>query len=483
MRFPIQSLNASAIGHGRIRRFISSSVFVYTILVVIPVAVFVGILFYGVKFPASVGVAAETAGDISATQAVLKLPVFLAQIAVIIGVARLCGILMRKLGQPQVVGEMIAGLALGPSLLGVAWPSAYSWLFPLGTVRFLNALSQIGLVLFMFLVGLELDLKHIFPRARQIAVVSHAGMALPMLGGGVLAIFLYHNYSPSDTTFAQFTLFFACAMSVTAFPVLARILSERKLTNTALGSTAMACASIADVTAWALLAVAISLERGNGNVPTILWHTLVCAIVFLSVMFFVMRPALAYFWDKMTAKNRPLGRNELSVIILVILLSALSTELFNVHAIFGAFVAGVIMPRDEKLQTEIRQRLEDILIVLLLPLFFAFTGLRTNIGLLTTSSDWCLAALIVLVAVAGKWGGTIVAARASGIRWREAGALGVLMNSRGLMELVLLTIGLQDGVITSALFTMMVLMAVVTTMMTTPILSRLVKSPETVAPK
>jgi len=395
----------------------------------------------------------------------------LAQIAVIIGIARLFGILLKRLGQPQVVGEMIAGLALGPSLLGAVCPDCYAWLFPAGTIRYLSALSQLGIVLFMFLVGLELDLKNVRDRSRHILIVSHAGMALPLLGGGLLALVLYHNYSTHLTSFMGFALFFGCAMSVTAFPVLVRILADQGLAATRLGTTAIACAAVADITAWALLALSVSIERGTGDASAILWRMVLGAAVFLGVMFFGVRRWLASYWRKAGATPETLSHNEFSIILMVVLVSALATELLNAHAIFGAFVAGVIMPRTGNLRVAIQTRLADILVVLLLPLFFAFTGLRTNVGLLTSSRDWWLAALILGVAVLGKLLGTAVAARASGILWREANALGVLMNSRGLMELVLLTIGLQDGIITPTLFTMMVIMAVVTTMMTSPLLT------------
>ncbi len=480
VREPIKSTKAESVGTSNAdakRWTLRNPFFAYAVLVVVPVAAFGMILAAGGRLPSPIGMAASAGNDISAPQTNLRLPLFLAQIAVIMAVSRVLGLVMRKLGQPQVVGEMIAGLALGPSLLGLAWPAAYAWLFPAGTVRFLNALSQIGLVLFMFLVGLELDLRHVRDRARQILVISHAGMALPIFGGGVLALFLYHEYSPPDKTFTEFALFFGCAMSVTAFPVLARILAERGLTATSLGVTSLACASLADVTAWAMLAVVVALERGSGSDLAILGRILVGVTLFLSIMFLVVRPALARFWRRLTARKETLSHNELTLILLIIFASAFATELINIHAIFGAFVAGVIMPRDERLRSAVRARLEDILVVLLLPLFFAFTGLRANVGLLTTPGDLSFALLILLVAVAGKLGGTAIAARATGSGWREAGALGVLMNSRGLMELVLLTIGLQDGVITPALFTMMVLMAIVTTMMTTPILARLISSP------
>lgn len=447
--------------------------FSYAALVILPIAIFFLILSYGTRLPAATGMAAPAAG--AATAGGFSLSLLLVQTVVIIAVARLFGIVIHRFGQPRVIGEMIAGVALGPSLLGWAWPSAYHWMFSQDIIS-LNALSQVGIVLFIFLVGLELDLKEVRARFRQILVVSHAGMALPILGGGILALFLFHTYAPADRNFIEFALFFGCAMSVTAFPVLARILAELNLTATPLGITAIACASVADVTAWMMLAVVVAMERGAGNAGTTLWHTAVGAVVYLAVMFLILRPALARYWQRMVSQDYKLGYNGFSAVILVILCSALATELLNVHAIFGAFVAGVVMPRDERLQSAIRSRLEDILMVLLLPLFFAFTGLRTDVGLLATPRDWYFALWIILVAIAGKLGGTVFAACASAIDWRQAGALGVLMNSRGLMELVLLTIGLQDNIITPALFTMMVLMTIVTTMMAVPLLSWIMPS-------
>ncbi|MEY4386278.1 MAG: hypothetical protein RLY20_1561, partial [Verrucomicrobiota bacterium] len=309
-------------------------------MVILPVAAFVWTLFLGRALPEALGVAATTNANILTAQAGLKLPIFLTQIAIIIPTARIFGAVMKRLGQPQVIGEMIAGLALGPSLLGVLWPSGYDWLFPSGTVRFLNALSQLGIVLFMFLVGLELDLSNVRARGRHILVISHAGMAWPLLGGGLLALLLYRNYSTASTSFIEFALFFGCAMSVTAFPVLARILTERGLASTLLGNTAMACAAIADVTAWALLALSVSIERGSGNAATVLWQLIGGAILFLGVMFFAVRRALEFWWRKKIARETAeLSRNEFSVVLLLVLLSALATELLNAHAIFGAFVA------------------------------------------------------------------------------------------------------------------------------------------------
>ncbi|HEY3761767.1 MAG TPA: cation:proton antiporter [Verrucomicrobiae bacterium] len=459
---------AAGRGAGAINPYIS-----YTVLVILPVLVFIALLFHGKNLPHTVGAASpETAN----TAAGFDLGILLKQTALIIAVARIFGLIIRRFGQPQVIGEMIAGVVLGPSLFGWLWPSAYQWVFPAGIAR-INSLSQIGVILFIFLVGVELDLKDVRARFRQILVVSHAGMALPILGGGILAFFLYHDYAPANHSFVEFTLFFACAMSVTAFPVLARILDEKKLTATPLGAAALTCASVADVTAWIMLAVAVAMEQGIGRVQLILWQTIIGAAIYLAVMFFLVRPALARFWQRAAANGKMLSYNEFSILILVILFSALSTELLRVHAIFGAFIAGVIMPRDERLQSAVRSRLEIILVVLLLPLFFAATGLRTDVGLLSSSRDWYFAFWIIAVAIAGKLGGSAIAARASGIGWREAGALGVLMNSRGLMELVLLTIGLQDGIITPALFTIMVFMTIVTTMMTVPLLAWFMPSP------
>ena len=455
---------------------LKSHYLLYASLVIFPIIIFLVILFVGEKLPSSVGVAAPSENGNPTVPITFNLALMLSQSAVVIAVARVFGILFARFGQPRVIGEMIAGLALGPSFLKWAWPGAYDWIFPGGVAR-LNSLSQIGIVLFIFLVGFELDLKNVRNNFRQILVVSHAGMALPMLGSGLLAFLLFHNYAPAGNSFSVFALFFACAMSVTAFPVLVRILAERNLSNTSLGVTAIACASVADVTAWAMLALAVALERGNRNVSTVLWHTIIGATIFLLLMFFAVRPMLAYYWKTRTALRFMPSHNELSVIVLIVLLSALITEKINLHGIFGAFIAGVIMPRDEKLQAAVRMRFEDVLVVLLLPLFFAFTGLRTDIGLLATERDWCFAGLIFFVAVTGKLCGSAVAARATGFAWRDAGALGVLMNSRGLIELVLLTIGLQDGIITPALFTMMVFMAVGTTIMTTPIFSQLVRAP------
>lgn len=400
------------------------------------------------------------------------LPLFLAQICVVLLVARGVGALGKRIGQPQVVGEMLAGLLLGPSALGLLSPKGYAALFPTDGVHFINALSQLGLVLYMFLVGMELDLGTLRVRGRQVLVVSTAGIALPMLAGGGLAYFLYAPFSTPQTPFFVFALFLGCAMSVTAFPVLARILTERNLASTPFGNLTLACAAVADVIAWGMLAVIVALAHGAGNAPLLVVTTLVGLAVFLGVMYFFVRPVLRRLWERFRRDDGTVGPDVLALLVVLVLLSALATELLQVHAIFGAFVAGLIMPQEQALRQELRARLEDLMVVLFLPLFFAYTGIRTNVGLIRQPSDWGMTLLIIGVALLGKLGGSTLAAYATGIRGRSAWALGILMNSRGLMELVLLAIGLQYHIISPTLFTMMVLMALVTTMMTTPLLAR-----------
>lgn len=441
----------------------------YLALVIVPVLAVIGLLALGEGLPVSLGVAYSHKASAS-DQAVLQLPTFLGQLAVILAAAHGLGALMRYIGQPRVVGEILAGLALGPSFLGLCWPDLHQWIFPPGSVRFHGGLSQVGLILFMFLTGLEIDFERAGVRLGRTLIVSHAGIALPMLGGVALSLFLYRDYATAQTRFMEFALFLGCAMSVTALPVLARILVERGLFNTVLGANVMACAAMADATAWGMLAVVVALERESGAAWTTLGYTLAGAALFLAFMFFGVRRALAAQWSERWAAGKKFGQNDLMWVLLVIVLSALAMELLHLHAIFGAFVAGLAMPRDGRLRAEIRARFEDLMAVLLLPLFFAITGLRTDIGLLATPAEYGWVALIIGVAVLGKLGGSCVAARAAGIGWRDACAVGILMNARGTVELVLLTIGLQDGIITPALFTMMVLMALVTTMMTTPLL-------------
>jgi Kef-type K+ transport system membrane component KefB/nucleotide-binding universal stress UspA family protein len=398
----------------------------------------------------------------------VNLLTLLVQVGVVLAVARMVGLAFRRIHQPQVVGEMVAGIMLGPSLLGWLAPGVSAWLFPPASLGFLNALSQVGLLLFMFLVGLEFDAKLLRGRGHTAVVTSHVSIIVPFFLGSALALFLYPRLSDASIGFTGFALFMGAAMSVTAFPVLARILTERNLTRTRVGAVTIACAAVDDVTAWSILAVVVAVVRaGSAEVP--LWVTLAGSAAFVGLMLTVGRRVLGWLGGYAVARGR-VTQDLLAVVLLVLLASAWTTEWLGIHALFGAFLLGAVMPRERVLVHGLTEKLEDVTVVFFLPLFFAFTGLRTRIGLLEGPEMWMYCGLIVLVAVAGKFGGSTLSARATGLGWREAGALGVLMNTRGLMELVILTIGLELGVISPALFAMMVIMALVTTFMTTPLL-------------
>jgi len=398
----------------------------------------------------------------------MSLLTLVAQVAVILLAARLTGWLFRLIRQPRVVGEMAAGILLGPSLLGWVAPGAFAALFPAGSLGYLNSLSQIGLLVFMFLIGLEFNPRLIRGRGHVALVTSHVSIVAPFFLGSLLALYLYPRLSDSSVSFTGFALFMGAAMSVTAFPVLARILTERNLLRTRVGAIAIACAAVDDVTAWTILAVVVAIVR-NDAVDKPLWVTLLGTGVFVAVMVFGIRHALR--WLETFYHNRGrLTQDILAVILLLLLASAWTTEWLGIHALFGAFSLGVVMPKEPGFVHDVTEKLEDITVVMLLPLFFAYAGLNTSVGLLSGGEMWLPMVLILLVAVMGKFGGSAIAARLTGLRWREAGAIGILMNTRGLMELVILTIGLELGVISPALFTMMVLMALITTFMTTPIL-------------
>ena len=405
------------------------------------------------------------------------LPLLLIQIIVILVAARLTGAFVRRLGQPQVVGEMIAGIALGPSVLGAQAPHLAALLFPAGSLGFLNTLSQIGLVVFMFLVGLELDPKIVRERGRAALVISHASIVTPFLLGATLAIVLYPTLAGSRVTFTGFALFMGAAMSVTAFPVLARILMERRLTRTPIGALAIACAAIGDVTAWCILAAVVVIVRATGSgvatgVP--LWVTLGGSAVYVAFMLTGGRRALRILETRYAARGR-VTQDMIAVLMLATLASAWITERLGVHALFGAFLVGAVSPKSEGFVHALLERFEDMMVVLLLPLFFAFTGLRTEITLIDGAGGWLVCALVTAVAVAGKVGGSAIAARVTAMPWRDAAVIGILLNTRGLMELVILNVGLDIGVISRELFAMMVLMALTTTFMTTPLVTWLLR--------
>jgi Kef-type K+ transport system membrane component KefB/nucleotide-binding universal stress UspA family protein len=389
------------------------------------------------------------------------------QIAVIIIVSRIIGLSFRKIHQPQVVGEMVAGIVLGPSVLGWLAPNVSAFIFPSASLRFLNTLSQLGLLLFMFIIGLELDPKLLKGRGHAAVLISHVSIILPFMLGTLISLYLYPLLSNKPITFTAFALFMGASMSVTAFPVLARILSEKNLIKTKIGTVTIACAAIDDVTAWSILALVVAVVRsGSGHIP--FWMTISGAAVFILIMIFAIRPLVAKLEIYFANKGNVLTNDTLGLVLLLMLVAAWTTEWLGIHALFGAFFMGAMMPRNKYFLNSITEKLNDVTVVLLLPIFFALTGLNTSIGLINGTEMWMFFGLIMAAAVIGKMGGSTIAARISALHWRESAGLGILMNTRGLMELIILSIGLEFGVISHALFTMMVMMALATTFMTTP---------------
>lgn len=377
--------------------------------------------------------------------------------AVVIAASRLAGWAVAKVGQPRVHGEILAGILLGPSLLGVVWPDALDYLFPGQVIGGLKVIAQLGLVLFMFLIGLELDLDKLRGHGHRAVVISNASIIAPLALGVALGLWLYPRLG-GGVDRAGFALFVGAAMAVTAFPVLARVLQETGLTDTRIGVLAITCAAVDDVTAWCVLAVVVAVVESTGAGDTLTIVAL--SLAFLAAAVFVVRPLLAR-----------LDRVPLWAAVSMALLGAWITEGIGIHAIFGAFMAGAVMPRNEWVQKQIAERLSIPTLTFLLPVFFVVVGVATRIDLLDSWYLWGVTGLVTLTAIAGKWGGSMLAARAVGETWSDATAIGILMNTRGLTELVILTVGLELGVIGPSLFTAMVLMALVTTLMATPLLA------------
>lgn len=396
-----------------------------------------------------------------------SLALLLVQILVIILVARGVAYLFNKIGQPSVVGEIVAGILLGPSLLGYWFPGTFEALFPPDSLGNLGFLSQIGLVLFMFVIGMELDLKVLSKRAHDAVVVSHASIIIPYALGVGLAYWIYLDMAPPDVPFLSFALFMGIAMSITAFPVLARIIQERGMQRTRLGTVALTCAAADDVTAWCILAAVIAIVKAGSAMSAL--FTIVASLLYIVFMFMVLRPFLARVGD-IYSDRESIGKPVVALLLMVLLASAWATEIIGIHALFGAFVAGVIMPANLSFRKVMINKLEDVSVTLLLPLFFVFTGLRTQIGLLNQGHLWWTCAAVIGVAVLGKFVGSAIAARFTGNSWRDSLTIGALMNTRGLMELVVLNIGYDLGVLAPEIFAIMVLMALVTTFMTGPAL-------------
>jgi Kef-type K+ transport system membrane component KefB len=392
------------------------------------------------------------------------------QLLVIIGASRAAGWLFARCGQPAVIGEMAAGILLGPSLFGLIAPGAFQFVFPAESLGTIQLLSQIGVCLFMFAVGMELDLSQMRNRAHTALVVSHASIIIPCVLGVALALVLYRDYAQPGASFTGFALFMGISMSITAFPVLARILQERNLSRTPLGTAAISCAAIDDVTAWTALAFVVAVVRAT-SLASAGWM-LVLAGIFVALMLWVVKPQLPLWLGGPAALENPEpGKGRLAFVILVVLVASLATELIGIHALFGAFLAGVIMPAAGDFRRKLSLRVESFSSVLLLPLFFAFTGLRTQIGLLQGAQAWLICLGIIGVATVGKLGGSAVTARLTGMGWSEALQLGALMNTRGLMELIALNMGYDLGILSPRIFTMLVVMALATTAMTAPLLT------------
>jgi Kef-type K+ transport system membrane component KefB len=395
------------------------------------------------------------------------LSTLLFQVVLIVAAARGLGLLFRKMGQPPVVGEIIAGILLGPSLLGAVAPSAHAFLFPASSMDALRMLSQIGIILFMFVVGIELDVDHLRQKADAAVLVSHASIAVPFFLGTASALLIYRRLAPGGIPFSAFALFLGVAMSITAFPVLARILEDRRMSRSFLGSTALACAAVDDATAWCLLAVVVAIAKANGLGGAAL--TIGLTVLFVAGMVLVVRPRAARLLGRFShSQGGSVGL--LAILFLFLFASALCTEVIGIHALFGAFLAGVCMPPDPELRRFLRSRLETFSSVLLLPLFFAFTGLRMQVGLLTGWESWTICLGLIVVAIAGKLGGGMMAARWTGMSWGDSFSLGTLLNARGLVELIVLNLGYDLGILSPQIFAMLVLMALVTTFMTGPLL-------------
>ncbi len=390
-------------------------------------------------------------------------------LVVVILTARAMGAFFGWLRQPPVIGEVIAGILLGPSLLGRVAPEISSYVFRPEMLPSLGVLAQIGVTLFIFLVGMELDTDLIRERSPTAATISVASMTTAFAMGEVLALWLYPRLSTRDVPFALFALFLGVAMSVTAFPVLVRILTDRGIQRTGVGALAISCAGVDDVAAWCLLAFVSSMSSARLAGA---WWTLGLTLGYIAFVLAVVRPRVRDLMRRHERRGVPTEAS-LGLVVLAMLMSALATEWIGIHALFGAFLLGAVIPHDSRLARELGRKLQDFVVVLFLPAFFAFTGLRTQLNLVHGAEQWGLCLAITLVACLGKFGGTAVASRMSGLDWRHSVALGALMNTRGLMELIVLNVGLDQGVISPALFSMMVVMAVVTTLAAAPALDLL----------
>jgi Kef-type K+ transport system membrane component KefB len=395
------------------------------------------------------------------------LSILLLQVIIILLTSRIFGIIFRKLGQQSVIGEIIAGVFLGPSIFGWLFPDLFALIFPQNSFISLQFLSQIGLAFFMFVIGMELDLSKIKSKTQDAIIISQVSIVFPFFLGTCVSYYIFQELAPKGVSFLSFALFMGIAMSITAFPVLARIIKERGLTKTPLGVLAITCAAVDDVTAWCLLAATIAIVKA-GSITSSLF-TIGLVSFYIVVMLYIIKPWLQKISDK-RMKEEKIDKTVIGLSFFLLLLSAYFTEIIGIHALFGAFIAGVVMPNNIRFKEILTDKVEDISTILLLPIFFAFTGLRTQIGLLNEGHLWVFCFLIISVAIIGKLAGSAFTARIIGRTWKDALSIGALMNTRGLMELIVLNIGYDLGVFGPELFSIMVIMALFTTFMTGPLL-------------
>lgn len=390
----------------------------------------------------------------------------IAQVIAIVLIARLIAVVARRLGQPMVIAEITAGILLGPSVLGWLWPRASTVLFPGESLELLQLVSNLGLIPFMFLVGLECDPRISRAHRRASLWVSQATFLVPLVLGIGLALQL-RSYAGAGATSSEFALFLGAVLATTAFPVLARILDERLLLRSRVGAVTLTAAAIADVLAWCLFAFVVGGARSKGLSDAVL--TCALAVVYVAVMFGVVRPLLVRM-ARNVRSSAELSRDRVAALMLLLFASSWVTHAIGIHALFGAFLLGALLPREGGLAHVLSDKLGDLVVVMLLPLFFAYSGVRTQIGLLDSGEAWLTCGWIIVVACVGKFGVGTLAARWGDLPWREASAVGVLMNTRGLVVLIMLNIGLDLGLIGPTLFTMLVLMALFTTFLATPVL-------------
>ncbi len=397
-----------------------------------------------------------------------SIAMLLLQIVAILFVARIFGWVSVKMGQPSVIGEIIAGIVLGPSVFAQIAPETFAFLFSPESLGNIDMLSQIGLILFMFAIGMELDISEVKKSLNETLLISHAGIIFPFFCGMLVAYLTYPQYAAHMTPFLSYSLFIGIAMSITAFPVLARIIQEKGLTKSRLGTLSLASAANGDVTAWCILAVVIAIAQSGTFVGAL--YVILFAAIFVLFMFFVMRPFFNIIGNIYHNKE-VVNKTIVAFMLFFLIASSYITELLGIHALFGAFITGVVMPNNVKFRKILTEKVEDVALCLFLPLFFVSTGLKTQIGLISTTEELLVFLLFIIVAIVGKVIGTTAAARFAGESWHNSWTIGALMNTRGLMELIVLTIGYEMKILPPAIFVMLVLMTLVTTFMTTPLMS------------